>query len=97
MESLCLGRSHFSTWSIRSARLAVSKRIEKPTLFQAKPKELFSQKEVTSSKLNLCANVLVLFSILLWQMIIRQPDAFSVLKYNVMCNLFTVVEKKQMH
>lgn len=39
VESLYLGRSHFSTWIIHSAHLAVSKHIEKPTLLLVKAKE----------------------------------------------------------
>lgn len=48
VESLCLGRSHFSTQSIHSAPLAVSKHIEKPTRFQARPEDRLTQKEATS-------------------------------------------------
>lgn len=59
MGSLCLGRSHFSTWSILSARLVVSRHIEKQILFQARLNisENFSWKEATSIKVqvNLCS------------------------------------------
>lgn len=37
MGSLCLVRSHFTTWSIPSVPLAVSKHIEKQMFFQASP------------------------------------------------------------
>lgn len=39
VESLCLAKFHFSTGSIPSAPLAVSKHIEKPTPLLARPKE----------------------------------------------------------